>query len=204
MGDPKFLRRRFEKPKHPWEAGRMEEERQLLKRFGLKNKRELWKAESKLRGFRRQARDLQARLRAAEPQAERETAWLLARLKRLGVLRAENPSLDDVLALGTPDLLSRRFASVVHAKGLAPTVNGARQMIVHGHFAIGERRVTRPGFLVPAEDERRIDFSAASPVAQEDHPIRVSTRQRPDVQARAPPEGGAAGPPGPSSPSGPS
>lgn len=194
MGDPKFLRRRYEKPKHPWEAGRMEEERGLLKRFGLKNKRELWKAESRLRAFRRQARDLQARLRAAEAQAERETQLLLERLKRLGVLRAENPTLDDVLALGTPDLLQRRFASVVHAKGLAPTVTGARQMIVHGHFVIGDHRVTRPGFLVPAADEARIDFAAGSPVRQDDHPIRVATRERPDVQARATPP---VGPPGP-------
>ena len=73
MGDPKFLRRRYDTPKHPWEATRMEEERKLLDRYGLKNKRELWKAQSTLRGFRRQARELQARLRAGEDQARRET-----------------------------------------------------------------------------------------------------------------------------------
>ena len=56
MGDPKFLRRTYDTPKHPWEAARMEEERKLLVRYGLKNKRELWKAQSILRGFRGQAR----------------------------------------------------------------------------------------------------------------------------------------------------
>ena len=61
MGDPKFLRRTYDTPKHPWEAARMEEERKLLTKYGLKNKRELWKAQSILRGFRGQARDLQAR-----------------------------------------------------------------------------------------------------------------------------------------------
>jgi small subunit ribosomal protein S4 len=80
MGDPKFLRRRYDTPKHPWEAGRMEEERKLLTKYGLKNKRELWKAQSILRRFRGQARELQARLRAGEAQAQRETALLLARL----------------------------------------------------------------------------------------------------------------------------
>ena len=64
----------------------MDEERKLLEKYGLKNKRELWKAQSILRGFRRQARDLQARLRAGEPQAKRETDRLLGRLTRLGVL----------------------------------------------------------------------------------------------------------------------
>ncbi|HXQ49311.1 MAG TPA: 30S ribosomal protein S4, partial [Thermoplasmata archaeon] len=109
MGDPKFLRRTYDTPKHPWEAGRMEEERKLLVKYGLKNKRELWKAQSTLRGFRRQARDLQPRLRAGEPQAERETAGLLGRLSRLGVLSQSSPSIDDVLALTTEDLLRRRF-----------------------------------------------------------------------------------------------
>ena len=83
MGDPKFLRRMYETPKHPWEAGRMDEERKLLDKYGLKNKRELWKAQSTLRGFRRQARDLAARLRAGEPQAQREVDGLLGRLTRL-------------------------------------------------------------------------------------------------------------------------
>ncbi len=46
MGDPKFLRRTYDTPKHPWEATRMDEERVLLDKYGLKNKRELWKAQS--------------------------------------------------------------------------------------------------------------------------------------------------------------
>ena len=109
MGDPKFLRRTYDTPKHPWEAGRMAEERKLLERYGLKNKRELWKAQSILRGFRGQARDLQARLRAGEPQAQRETTQLLGRLTRLGVLPAGSTTIDDVLALTTEDVLRRRL-----------------------------------------------------------------------------------------------
>ncbi|MGI0151203.1 MAG: 30S ribosomal protein S4, partial [Thermoplasmata archaeon] len=88
MGDPKFLRRTYDRPKHPWEAVRMDEERKLGTKYGLKNKRELWKAQSLLRGFRRQARELQTRRRAGEAQAERETEGLLGRLTRLGVLPA--------------------------------------------------------------------------------------------------------------------
>jgi small subunit ribosomal protein S4 len=197
VGDPKFLRRTYDTPKHPWEAGRMAEERKLLDKYGLKNKRELWKAQSILRGFRGQARELQARLRAGEPQAQRETANLLARLTRLGVLPVGNPTIDDVLALTTEDLLRRRFEWVVFHRNLAPTANGARQWIVHGHFAIGDHRVTRPGYLVPSAEEPLITYSPSSPLANEDHAVRAALRERlnahPAPEPVAPPaeEGGA-------------
>jgi len=199
MGDPKFLRRTYETPKHPWEAARMEEESKLLAKYGLKNKRELWKAQSILRGFRRQARDLQARLRAGEPQARRETDQLIGRLTRLGVLAPGAPTLDDVLALTTEDVLRRRFEWIVFTRGLAPTVHGSRQWIVHGHFAIGDHRVTRPGYLVPSAEENEIHYSPTSPYADDDHSTRVALRERlaarpAAVEAAAPvAEGGGPG-----------
>jgi small subunit ribosomal protein S4 len=185
MGDPKFSRRTYDTPKHPWEAGRMEEERKLLQKYGLKNKRELWKAQSILRGFRGQARDLQARLRAGEPQARRETDQLLGRLTRLGLLPVGTPTIDDVLALTTEDLLQRRFEWIVFQRGLAPTTNGARQWITHGHLSIGDHRVTRPGYLVPSAEEPMISYCPTSPLANEDHAVRVALRER--LQARAAP-----------------
>lgn len=196
MGDPKFLRRTYDRPKHPWEAGRMEEERKLLARYGLVNKRELWKAQSVLRGFRRQARDLSARLRAGEEQAKRETDLLLGRLTRLGVLPVGSPSLDDVLALTVEDLLNRRFEWIVSRRGLAPTPLGARQLIVHGHLSIGDHKVTRPGYLVLAAEEPQIAYSPSSPLNADEHPIRVAIRER--EQARA-----TQGPTGPAGPGGP-
>ena len=178
MGDPKFLRRTYDAPKHPWEAARMEEERKIVQKYGLKNKRELWKAQAILRGFRRQARDLQARLRAGEAQAQLETDGLVGRLTRLGLLSAGSSTLDDVLALGIEDVLGRRFEWIVVQRSLAGTPHGARQMIVHGHLAIGGRRMTRPGYFVPASDEGRIAYTPTSPVVSDEHPIRVALRER--------------------------
>jgi small subunit ribosomal protein S4 len=186
MGDPKFLRRTYDRPKHPWEAARMEEERKFLQKYGLKNKRELWKTQAILRGFRRQARDLQARLRAGEEQAKRETDGLLGRLTRLGLLPPGSPTLDDVLGLGIEDVLARRFEWIVVQKGLAPTPNGARQLIVHGHLAIGDGRFTRPGYLLPTGDEGRIAYASDSPLASEDHPIRAAMRERQAAREAAP------------------
>ncbi|HTW76142.1 MAG TPA: 30S ribosomal protein S4 [Thermoplasmata archaeon] len=187
MGDPKFLRRTYDTPKHPWEAARMEEERKLLEKYGLKNKRELWKAQSILRGFRGQARELQARLRTGETQAQRETEQLLQRLARLGVLQVGTPTIDDVLALTTEDVLRRRFQTIVLGRGLAPTAQGARKWIVHGHFAIGDHRVTRPGYLVRLDEEGQIAYSPTSPISSDDHPVRVELRERLAARA-APPE----------------
>ncbi len=178
MGDPKFLRRRYDTPKHPWEATRMEEERKLLERYGLKNKRELWKAQSILRGFRQQARELQARLRAGEAQARRETDQLLGRLSRLGVLSVATPTLDDVLALSTEDILRRRLEWIVFSRGLAPTALSARKWIVHGHFSVGDHRVTRPGLLLPSADENRLSYTPTSPLADDGHALRVALRER--------------------------
>ena len=156
----------------------MEEERKLLDRYGLKNKRELWKAQSVLRGFRRQARELQALLRAGAPQARRETDQLLGRLTRLGILSVGTPTLDDVLALSTEDVLRRRFEWIVFSKGLAPTPWSARQWIVHGHLTVGDHRVRRPGYLLPFADEARLSYSATSPLADDGHAVRVALRER--------------------------
>jgi len=186
MGDPKFLRRTFDRPKHPWEAGRMEEERKLLQKHGLKNKRELWKAQTVLRCFRRQARELAARLRAGEEQAKTETDWLLGRLTRLGLLPVGTPTVDDVLALGVEELLRRRLEWIVASKGLAATPNGARQLIVHGHITVGDHRVTRPGYLVAAAEEVQVGYSEGSPLLSEEHAVRVAIRDR--QQSRSAPD----------------
>ncbi|HTZ62400.1 MAG TPA: 30S ribosomal protein S4 [Thermoplasmata archaeon] len=178
MGDPKFLRRTYDTPKHPWEASRMDEERKLLEKYGLKNKRELWKAQSILRRIRGQARELQARLRTGEEQAQQETTLLLARLARLGLLSVGAPSLDDVLALTTEDILRRRLETVVFGHGLAPTAQSARKWIVQGHFSLGDHRVTRPGYLVRLDEESRIAYSGTSPFASDDHPMRTALRER--------------------------
>jgi small subunit ribosomal protein S4 len=196
MGDPKFLRRTYDTPKHPWEAARMEEERRLVTKYGLKNKRELWKAQSILRGFRRQARELQARVRAGEAQAKRETEGLLGRLVRLGILAAGSTSLDDVLALNAEVVLERRFEWIAYRRDLAPTPKGARQLIVHGHLTIGNHKVTRPGYLVLAAEENDIAYAPSSGLTAEEHPVRVAIREKLARRSQAPPEAVPAAAPG--------
>ncbi len=171
MGDPKHLRKKYDKPPHPWQRDRIKEEHDLLKKFGLKNKRELWRAQTLLRKFRGQARLLIARERAGDIQAEREREQLLNRLANLSML-PDNATLDDVLTLEVDSLLNRRLQTIVHEKGLANTPKQARQFIVHGHTSIGDRRVTIPGYLVKQHEEAFIEYNVASPIANDLHPMR--------------------------------
>jgi small subunit ribosomal protein S4 len=178
MGDPKFLRRTFERPKHPWEEVRMAEENKLLTKYGLKNKRELWRAQFRLRNYRRQARELQARVRAKEVQAEKETKALLESLVRIGALPVGANTLDDILSLTLDSLLERRLQWIVYVKGLASTLTGARQLIVHGHISVGNHKVRSPGFVVTRDDEVKVAYNAYSPFLDEAHPMRVSIKQK--------------------------
>jgi len=43
-------------------------------------------------------------------------------------------------------LLERRLDAVVHRAGLARTIYQARQLVVHGHFAVDGKKVDRPGY----------------------------------------------------------
>lgn len=171
MGDPKLSRRRYDTPSHPWQGTRIKEENELIKKYGLKNKRELWKVQSELRNYRRQGRNLLARLRLGDEQAQKERKDLLKKLANLGVL-PEDATLDDVLALEVERMLERRLQTLVYIKGLAYTAKQARQLIVHGHTIVNDRKVTVPGYMVKKHEEPSIAYNPYSPVANDLHPLR--------------------------------
>jgi len=191
LGDPKFSRAKYERPSHPWEAERIKAENELLKKYGLKNKKELWRSEFRLRRFRQRARELQARVRTGDRQAEKEREELLRRLGRIGLLPLEGTTLDDVLGLDVEALLSRRLQTFAFLKGLAFTPHQARQFIVHGHVSVDGRRVTIPGYLVNRTEESAIVYDVRSPIANELHPARPGSRMP------VPPPEGPAGEAGP-------
>jgi len=184
MGDPKFPRRSYDTPSHPWQGERIKEEAILVKQYGLKSKKELWKAKTILRNLRKQSRELQARLRTGEHQAKMETENLLHKCARIGLLPLEGTRLDDVLGLSDIALLERRLQTVVFNKGLASTVGQARQFIVHGHVCIDDQKVTIPGYIVTRDDEDRIILNPRSPIADELHPLKQAQMEAASVRAR--------------------
>lgn len=172
MGDPKFSRRKYETPPHPWEGERIKAENELLMKYGLKNKRELWRAASFIRTLRAQSRELQARTRTGDPQAKIETEQLLKRCASLALLPEEGATLNDVLVLDTEAVLSRRLQTMIYRKGFAYTPKQARQFIVHGHTSIKGRKITIPGYLVKRGEEELIEYHVSSPIANDLHPMR--------------------------------
>lgn len=171
MGDPRKLRKRYDTPSHPWQGERIKEEKELMIKFGLKNKKEVWKAQSYLRDLRGQARTLQAHIRTENKQSIKEADLLLKRCYKLGILN-EGAPLQDVLAIEIETVLSRRLQTLVYTKGLASTPKQARQLISHGHIILKDRRATIPGMLVPKFDERTLNYDESSPFAFEEHPMR--------------------------------
>jgi len=160
MGDPKKSRRTWEGPRHPWRKEVLVEESRLLGLYGLRNKRELWKAMSIIRYYRHRARALLA----APPEIrEREERALIERLIKLGLLK-EGAKLDNILDLRVDDLLERRLQTIVYRKGLARTIYEARQLIIHGHIAIKGRRIRSPGYLVTVDEEPYVDYYPYSPL----------------------------------------
>ncbi len=162
MGDPKKPRKKWESPGHPWIKERLLREIELIGRYGLRNKKEIWQAETLARYFRHRARSLLALPEEVRREAEKQ---LLSRLYKMGVL-PENATLDDVLGLTAEHFLERRLQTIVYKKGLAKTIWQARQLIVHGHIAIGGRRIRSPGYLVPRDEEDLIDYAPTSPFAK--------------------------------------
>lgn len=174
MGKPKFSRKKYETPSHPWQKDRIEAENELMKKYGLKNKREIWKAETILRKYREQARKLLAKIGSDDPQAKRETKQLIDHLIRYNILPL-NSTLDDVLALTTEDILARRIQTIAYLKGLASTPKHSRQLIDHGHIAIDGRKITVPSYRVTKDEESKIEYVATSPLNDVSHPARPTS-----------------------------
>ncbi len=172
MGSPRKLSKCYDTPNHPWIGERIKEEREISNKYGLLNKKELWKMETRLRTFRRQARNL---ISNTTEQGEKEAVQLFNILKRYGILLKEDPTLDDVLSLNIESILERRLQTIVFRKGLAKTPKQARQFIVHGHIAVNGRKVDSPSYLVPVVEDDTISYYGKSPLTAESHPERPNS-----------------------------
>lgn len=154
MGDPRKRRKIYQKPRKAFQKEKITKEREAKEIYGLKNKREYYKAESIIRLKRATARKLLALDLEQRLKREKE---LLDSLIRQGIL-TKKPTLEDVLVLTPEALLERRLQTIVWRKGLANTAKQARQFIVHGHIGINSNKVDKPGYLVKTEEEATIKY----------------------------------------------
>lgn len=169
MGDIKKKRKKYSRPSHPWQKERIEEEKILLKEYGLVNKKEIWRAESLVRKFSSRVKKLTA---LRDEQSDKEGKQLLSRLRSIGLLD-ETSKMEDILTLNKKNILDRRLQSVVLKKNLARTLKQARQFIVHGHIKVGEKKIRSPSHMISRKEEELINFIETSSLASSDHPERA-------------------------------
>jgi len=175
MGDPRKQRKKYDTPGHPWQAERITREAILLKEYGLKNKKELWKMGSILQRFKAQTKEI---IKKNDSQAEKEQQQMLNKLTKMGLVES-GIKLENILDLNVEDLLQRRLQTLVFKKGLSKTMKQARQFIVHGHIFVGDKKVTVPSYIVLNSEEHNITFKATSALSNENHPERKQKEAKP-------------------------
>ncbi|MCR4285178.1 MAG: 30S ribosomal protein S4 [archaeon] len=148
MGDIKRKRKLFSRPKKPFDRRRMDGENVLVKKYGLKNKREIWKAISAVSKLRRRAKGLIGK--SIEEQKN-----FFEKLNKKGFVIKE---ISDVLALTEESLFDRRLQTVVFKKKLARTLKQARQLIVHKNILVDGKTVNAPSFIVTKSLENLISL----------------------------------------------
>ncbi len=168
MGDPRKLRKQYATPMHPWSAEALAEERILTKEYGLKNKKEIYRANTFLKKYRSIAKRLATSNGA---QAEKETAQVLGKLVRLGILPAGS-GLSDILSLQSRDILERRLQTRVFRLGLARSTTQARQFITHRHVMVNGVEISSPSYLVDVKEDSTVTFRGKSSLSNIEHPER--------------------------------
>lgn len=148
----KKLKKQYETPNEGWSEERIQREEELREEYGLKNKREIYKAQSQLRSFRREARKL-----VAEEDDSEQVQEIKQRAHELGLVKG-GAELEDLFTLNVTDFLDRRLQTAVNRRGYADTVKEARQLVVHGHVYVNGQRVNVPGYLLTKEEEKEVEL----------------------------------------------
>ena len=146
----KKLKKQYETPNEGWNSERIQREDEIIGEYGLKNKKEVYKAQSQLRDLRKEARKLIAE------EDETQKKELINKTHSLGLVK-ENAGLEDILTLSATDILDRRLQTAVNRKGYSDTAKEARQIVVHGHVYIDDERVNIPSYLLTQEEEKKLE-----------------------------------------------
>lgn len=178
MGDPKRLRKKYETPSHPWNKTAIDEQKVLMREYGLGNKKEIYLASSFVKKYRKIAKKL---IVDTSKQALKEKDQMMKKLQALGLLSTE-AKLDDVLGLELKDLLERRLQTLVYRKGLARSMKQARQFITHRHIMVDGKEINVPGYLVLLKEEALLQFKQNSTLSSEDHPERVNVAAQKETE----------------------
>ncbi|MEJ2267788.1 MAG: 30S ribosomal protein S4 [Nanoarchaeota archaeon] len=140
--------KQYSKPKRPFDKLRMDEEAKIIKEFGLKNKKEIWRAEAQIKLIREKAKKLIS-------SSKEEQQKLFEQLQKIGL---NVNSIAEILALDKKDYLKRRLQTILVEKKFATTPKSARQLIVHKKVLLGGEIIDSPSFIVQKDKENKISL----------------------------------------------
>jgi small subunit ribosomal protein S4 len=146
--------KKYNKPRKLYDVAIIKEEQGLIKRYGLKTRREVWKADFAISKIRSIAKTLIT-------ADEKEKQDFVERQAKKG-FKVEN--IADVLGLNKEDLLKRRLQSVLVTKKLSPTYKHSRQLIAHKHVTINGKIIDSPAHLTTIEEEMNVGLNIVVPV----------------------------------------
>lgn len=144
-------KKKYSRPRKPFDKSRINEENALREKYGLKNKREIWKADAAIGRIRNLAKQL-----ITKPEKEKQA--FIERLQKKGF---NVSAIADALSLNKEDWLKRRLQTIMHLKKLTTTPKQARQLIVHKHVSVGDRIVNIPSYMVSLEEEPSVKLNLA-------------------------------------------
>jgi small subunit ribosomal protein S4 len=146
---PKRKHKKYSRPRKMYDLATIKEENKLMKKYGLKSRREVWKASYSIEKIR----NLAKQLITAE---EKDKALFLKKYSEMGF---NIKTIADVLGLTKEDYLKRRLQSILAAKGITSTPNQARQFITHKHVKINGCYINSPGHITSVEEENNMELT---------------------------------------------
>jgi|TARA_B100001971_G_C18081148_1_gene478381 small subunit ribosomal protein S4 len=141
--------KKYSKPRRPFDKTRIEEENVLKEKYGLKNKREIWKADAAIGRIRNLAKQLITK-------SDEEKQAFVDSLQKKGF---QVESIAEALALDKENWLKRRLQTIVFAKKLTTTPKQSRQFVAHKHVSIGNQIVNIPSYQVSLEEEALVKLN---------------------------------------------
>jgi len=145
--------KKYSRPRKLYDIALLKSETGLINKYGLKTRREVWRADFAIGKIRNLAKELIT----ADDKKKKEF------VERQQAKGFKVETIADVLGLGKEDYLKRRLQSIVMAKGLAKTPNQARQFIIHKHVSINGNIINAPSHLTTVEEEATVKLDITIP-----------------------------------------
>ncbi len=141
--------KKYSRPRKPFDKLRIEKENVLKEKYGLKSKKDIWKADAAIGRVRNRAKLLITK-------SDEEKNKFINKLQNQGF---KVDDIADALALNKEDWLKRRLQTIIVSKKLAQTPRQARQLIVHKHVSIEKQIVNIPSYQVSLEEESSVKLN---------------------------------------------